>query len=265
MRVDKLGFTNSIEVNNITNKKSKSPETSLITEEYFINRFKKIKEELLIELKDPKLKFDLDDFVTLSDKQELNNKTLNNVTLKSLLLDKALYNILIKGLNAEFFYGKKINEFVLKSEHSHENFISENDINKKINKLNSKNKNELDSLILDLKNQLNEINLKLEKLDSLEKENKSLKNKLNKLDNILNIMNSNDSENITDELPIGTILLGIFNKSIKGFLECDGSVLNRKKFQKLYEKIGTQFGYETSYDFKLPELKHETLKYYIKY
>ena len=40
-----------------------------------------------------------------------------------------------------------------------------------------------------------------------------------------------------------------------GWLECDGSLISRTAFSDLFAVIGTTYGYQNSYNFKLPDMR----------
>jgi microcystin-dependent protein len=59
-----------------------------------------------------------------------------------------------------------------------------------------------------------------------------------------------------DSTPVGTIIMHAANTAPDGYIECDGSVLSRTMYKRLFETIGVTFGAgDGSTTFKIPDMR----------
>lgn len=56
-------------------------------------------------------------------------------------------------------------------------------------------------------------------------------------------------------IPIGTIALYGANADPEGWLRCDGRLINRNTYPKLFQAIGTKFGSTTVSNFRVPDFR----------
>lgn len=67
--------------------------------------------------------------------------------------------------------------------------------------------------------------------------------------------------NVRPEIPTGTITIWTDNEIPEGYLECDGSLLNRETFKNIFDVIGTRYGSgDGSTTFNLPDLRGEFIR-----
>ncbi len=67
-------------------------------------------------------------------------------------------------------------------------------------------------------------------------------------------------DDIKQRVPTGSIITFPTNIIPTGFLECNGAVLSRTTYADLFAVIGTTYGYTSSSNFKLPDLRGEFIR-----
>jgi len=71
---------------------------------------------------------------------------------------------------------------------------------------------------------------------------------------------SHTHDDIKQRVPTGSIITFPTNTVPIGFLECNGAVLSRTIYADLFAIIGTTYGYTSSSNFKLPDIRGEFIR-----
>jgi len=71
---------------------------------------------------------------------------------------------------------------------------------------------------------------------------------------------SHTHDDIKQRVPTGSIITFPINIVPTGFLECNGAILSRTTYADLFAVIGTTYGYTSSSNFKLPDLRGEFIR-----
>jgi len=242
MQLDKLSIGNSaISINNIVNTKSSDPDSSLITERYFLNNIIK------------KVKLDDSSTVVTTDAEQ----TLLNKVLDELRLMETSHGKEVQGLNAAMVNGQTAADIIKIVTHDHSDYLTKSEFNDTIDNIN-RSFNELNT-------KFKSIDLKLAELIDVNSINKLLDDVNAKLAELtLKVNVTNDSISSTDNV-IGLIITTVTDKPPVGYLPCDGSSLRRDLYSTLYKKIGTKYGSDSDTTFNLPRLDDANLYYYIKF